>query len=227
MSRGPWIASGLLVAAALSASVIVYPRLPDRVPTHWNVQGQVDGTGDKSWAAFAMPAAMALMIGVFAALPWLSPRKFSVDSFRSTYLAIMVIVVALLGYIHGLTLYAGLTGTVDVARALVGGLMLFLAAIGNLLGRVRRNFYVGIKTPWTLASERVWNDTHRLAAWTFTAGGLIGAALGLAGFLIASTAVLAVAALVPVFYSFAHYKRLERAGALDLDQTPAASPTGP
>ena len=78
--------------------------------------------------------------------------------------------------------------------ALVGGTFLFFALLGNVLGRVRRNFYIGVRVPWTLASERVWNDTHRVAAWLFVACGLAGFVIAVAGLpLVAAFAVLLVA----------------------------------
>ena len=59
----------------------------------------------------------------------------------------------------------------DIGRAMIGGMFLFFALLGNVMGKVRKNFYIGIRVPWTLASDRVWNDTHRLAAWMMVAGG--------------------------------------------------------
>jgi uncharacterized membrane protein len=84
------------------------------------------------------------------------------------------------------------------------------------LGKVRKNFYIGVRVPWTLASDRVWNDTHRLAAWVMTAGGLIGFVLTILGVsIIISIVILVASALIPVVYSFVHYKALERAGQLE------------
>jgi uncharacterized membrane protein len=94
-------------------------------------------------------------------------------------------------------------------------MFLFFALMGNVLGRIRRNFYMGVRVPWTLASERVWNDTHRLAAWLMVAGGLTGFVMLMAGLPVAAAlAVLGVVLVVPVVYSFVHYKQLERRGAL-------------
>jgi uncharacterized membrane protein len=209
--RSYWLFAAGLVLAALAFAAVLYPQLPATIPTHWNARGQVDGRGAKQWAAFALPALMAGMMGFFALLPWLSPRKFEVDGSRATYLFVMVLTVGLFGYIHALSLLAGLRGGMEVGRALVAGMMLFFAAMGNVMGKLRRNFYIGIRVPWTLASDRVWNDTHRLAAWLWVACGLVGFALALSGLpLYVSLAPTAVAALVPVGYAFLLSKRLER-----------------
>ncbi len=211
-AKAYWIIGIVLTALTLGVSVGLFPILPERLPTHWNIKGEVDAYGDRTWSAFLLPICMAGTLGFFLVLPYLSPRSFSVDTFRETSLLIMLIILVMFAYIHGLTLYSGLRGQVDVARALVAGIFLGLAAMGNVLGKVRRNFYIGIKTPWTLASERVWNDTHRLGAWTFAVGGLLGFALALMGWLILATVVIVPAALIPVVYSFLHYKALERRG---------------
>ena len=89
------------------------------------------------------------------------------------------------------------------------------ALLGNVMGKVRRNFYIGVRTPWALANERVWNATHRFAAKTFVLGGVIGlvlTAVGVKGWL--PFAALMGAALVPVVYSLVVYKQLERRGQL-------------
>jgi uncharacterized membrane protein len=128
----------------------------------------------------------------------------------------MVLIIAMEGYVQGVILYASaMAGPIVMSRAMFAGLFLFLALLGNVLGRVRRNFYIGVRVPWTLASERVWNDTHRVAAWVFVACGLAGFLIIIAGLpLLAAFATLLVAVFVPIIYSFVHYKQLERRGAL-------------
>lgn len=205
-----------IVVAAWLASLAVYPSLPQKVPIHWNIRGEVDGYGDKSIAAFVTPAAMLGLLALFQVLPWLSPRQFSLDTFRGTYGFLVSLIMVLFTYIHGLMLWAAYGGKLDLNRALGGGLCLFFALIGNVLGKVRRNFFVGVRTPWTLASERVWIDTHRLAARLFVAAGIVGLLLclvigGPAAF-IATVGLILLAAFIPAIYSLVHYKRLDRQG---------------
>jgi uncharacterized membrane protein len=216
-----WLIALGLTAAIWAASAYLYPGLPDRIPTHWNIHGKVDGYGSKTWAVFLMPAVCLLMLGLFRLLPWLSPKGFQVDTFRPTYEFIMVGVVGLFCYIHAVILYATLRHVAgndqgfDMGRALCAGIFLFFALLGNVMGKVRRNFYMGVRVPWTLASERVWNDTHRVAAWTMVGGGLLGFLIVVSGLPIAAGfGVLIASVIVPVVYSFVHYKSLERRGAL-------------
>jgi uncharacterized membrane protein len=215
MTRNYYIIGAALLAIVLIATAVAYPHLPNTVPTHWDAHGRVNGWSPK-WTLFAIdPGIMAAMLLIFAALPWLSPKHFEVDAFRSTYLYIMVVVLAMMAYVHALILAAALSWAVDVGRAIQGGVCLLFALLGNVLGKVRRNFYVGIRTPWTIANEQVWNATHRFAAKIFFAGGLLGL-IGVilrAPFWLPMTCILA-AALVPVIYSLVFYKQLERRGAL-------------
>jgi uncharacterized membrane protein len=214
MTRLYWIVALTLVVLAWAAAAAMYPGLPAKIPTHWNIHGKIDGYGSKA-TIFLMPGAMLFFLALFWLLPVLSPKNFEVDSFRSTYLFVMVLITGLMGYIEGVILYAVHGGPVDMTRTLFGGLFLFLALLGNVLGRVRRNFYIGVRVPWTLASERVWNDTHRVAAWLFVACGLAGFVTVIAGLpVMAAMALLLVAALGSIVYSFVHYKALERRGAL-------------
>lgn len=221
MTRGYWAVAIGLTALVWAVSAWYYPSLPQRVPTHWNIHGQVDGYGDKQWAVFMMPAFIVIMLAIFAFLPALSPKQFEVDSFRSTYLFILVIVVALFAHVQAVILLAtwqevgGGAKWIDVGRALLGGIFVFFALMGNVMGKVRKNFYIGIRVPWTLASDRVWNDTHRLAAWTWVGGGVVGLIIVLTGLpLPLAVGALLASVFVPVVYSFVHYKALERRGAL-------------
>jgi uncharacterized membrane protein len=219
MTRGYLIFSLALVAGAFIASAVLYAQLPEKIPVHWNIEGKIDGYGSKQWALFLTPGIMLGLLALFMALPWLSPKQFSLDSFQSTYGFIIVVILATMLYIHGLTLWAAAAGQVDITRAMLAGLMIMFGLMGNVMGKVRRNFWVGVRTPWTLASDRVWNDTHRLAAQLFVGAAAIGLVcillpIPLPVITIATIAIIMTAALFPVGYSLVHYKRLERRGEL-------------
>jgi immunity protein, SdpI family len=148
-------------------------------------------------------------------LPWFSPKNFGVDSFRCTYLQIVPVLLCVGAYFYGVLLWADFGHAVNMGPALVGGGCLAVVLLGNLMGKIRRNFYMGVRTPWALANERVWNATHRLAAKTMVASGLVGLALTAAGldfWLV--LAVLMIGLLIPAVYSLTFYKQLERRGEL-------------
>ena len=205
----------LLTAITLLVTGLLYPRLPSNIPNHWNIHGYVDHYGPK-WSLLVLnPGVMAGILALFALLPWLSPNRFEVDTFRSTYLYLMLVLIGVFAYIQAVLLWGALSGRVDTGWAVAGGMYLVLVLLGNVLGKVRRNFYLGIRTPWTIANERVWNATHRLAAKLFVFAGLAG--LVLLGFRVRNWPVflpLMVAVVIPVVYSLILYKVLEHRGSL-------------
>jgi uncharacterized protein len=199
-----------LLGVMAGVSLWLLPQLPEQVPIHWNIQGEPDG-----WAPRGTAILMFSGLGVFMMLflifgQWLSPKGWEVESFRRTFNLIMVYVIGLVVYMHGMSLYSAIRPGLQTERALVIGLMIFFALIGNLLGKTRKNFWMGIRVPWTLANDQVWAATHRLAAWMFVGAGVIGSVLVLLGMpLWTPLVLLALAIVVPIVYSFVLYKKLE------------------
>jgi uncharacterized membrane protein len=212
MKRNLLILELALIAVAIAATLLLYPHLPEQVATHWGIDGQPNGYSPRAMLWAIGPGFLALIVILNGALPWFSPRRFDVNAFRPTYDFILLAVFLMMAYCYGIILWAGVGRPVAIGRAVVGGICFFIAVIGNVLGKVRRNFYIGIRTPWTLASERVWHATHRFAAKSFVIAGIAG--LAMAGLYIAPAVVIGAGALAPVLYSLVYYKRLERRGEL-------------
>jgi uncharacterized membrane protein len=214
MTRKLFLFEILSIAAVFTAIVVLYPRLPAVVPTHWNGNLEPDGYSPK-WALFLLgPGLMAALTLLTRLGPWLSPKRFEVATFRPTYNLMMAMVFCAVAYCAGITLWSAVGHTVHAGRALVGGICLFFILLGNEMGKVRRNFFLGIRTPWSLASERVWNATHRFAAKTFVLGGLL--ALGFTAMDLQKWPIYALlaGAVAPVVYSLVLYKQLERRGEI-------------
>jgi len=119
-----------------------------------------------------------------------------------------------MAHISVVALWAGGGHRIDEGQAVLGGICMLFAVMGNVMGKVRRNFFIGIKTPWTLASERVWNATHRFAAKTFVAGGLLGLAFTTIGLRRWPIFALLAGALAPTIYSLVQYKQMQQRGEL-------------
>jgi uncharacterized membrane protein len=126
----------------------------------------------------------------------------------------MLAVFLMMAYCYSIILWAAAGIHVDVARFVIGGACLLFAAIGNVMSKVRRNFYIGVRTPWTLSNERVWYATHRFAGKCFVVAGLLGLAMALAGAQIVPIVMILAGALAPVIYSLVFYKQLEHRGEL-------------
>ena len=206
------LAALLLVLGMVAA---IYPELPARVPMHWNASGEIDGWGERH-LLLIHAAFMVGMTALWLVLPRISPQRFAVDGFESTWWFSGMLMVCLIAYLQCVHLWAAFRPGFPMERAVLGGLGLLFVLLGNVMGKVRRNFWLGIRTPWTLANERVWYATHRLAARSMVAGGLLPL-LAAFGVLPGAVAVVAmvVSALVPVAFSLIYYKRLERAGTLE------------
>jgi uncharacterized membrane protein len=205
----------LIVLATLAASLLVYQHLPGRIPVHWNAHGEIDRYGPRS-SIFVTTLLMILFMVLWTVLPAVSPKRFTVDDFNNTYWYACLIVVGLLGYIQLVTVWAAYTRTMAMNRPMLGGFAVFVSLMGNVIGKVRRNFWLGVRTPWTLASERVWYSTHRVAGKSMVVAGLLTLAaiiVDLPG--LVAGGLLAAGFLVPVFWSLLYYKRLERNGRLE------------
>lgn len=222
MTRWFYVAVALTAAAFAGSAyvyLVEYDRLPARIPIHWNFRGEPDDfvSKEKPFVPFfLLPTCMAGFLALFFLLPWISPRGFDVGRFRRPFEYTMTVLVAMFGYIHLTALVGSLRQMApgELGRWVVGGIFLFLVLLGNVMGQIRRNFWVGVRTPWTLASDAVWIQTHRLTAWLMVAGGLAAFVAVLAGvsLLWCLVGLLPTIVLVPIVYSFVAYKRLERAG---------------
>jgi uncharacterized membrane protein len=200
--------TAVMVLTATASSVILYPALPALLPIHWNINGQPDGWGDKSWAAFALPTVMAALLLLGETLPRLRRSGRAIAPFLGTFRYVLMVTVGLMGFLHGITLTSALHPQWDMARPLMSGILLSLALIGNVLGKVRRNPYIGVRTPWTLSDDAVWLATHRLAARLLFGVGLIGSAAVWLGVPPAVCfGAIIIAALVPAGYSWLLYER--------------------
>ncbi|MBI3081461.1 MAG: SdpI family protein, partial [Gemmatimonadetes bacterium] len=164
MMRSRWL--GYVVAAlAAAASAWAYPRLPPRVAIHWSLSGQPDGYGSKLLAAVLLPLMILAMRGLLSVLPRIDPKGENYPKFASTYWLIFNGVIVFFGVIHLAVLAYGLGAPVRMDRVVAAGVGVLLIVIGNYITRVEPNWFIGIRTPWTLSSDRVWRRTHRVGGW--------------------------------------------------------------
>jgi uncharacterized membrane protein len=199
----------VLIAAAISLSVL--PRLPERMPVHWDFQGNANGWMPRALGAFFAPVLIVVMWGILSALPSIDPRRENYSKFKSTYDTTVAAVLSLLFATHLIVLAIALGYQLPVRRIISVLVGLSFLVVGNVLPRARSNFMFGIRTPWTLSSERVWASTHRLAGYTMTAAGL---GMIIAGLVLpvgispeAMLVVVAGAILGPAAYSYFIWRR--------------------
>ncbi len=206
-----------LVAIVLAWGFAIWagPQLPDQVVTHWGLDGQPDGWSGKRTLVLVMPLlflATGIIVGL---LPRIDPRRREVAHNAPTYWLLANSILMVLAVVHVATVGYNLGWPVSlptVVSLLVGGLFV---VIGNYLPRMRTNWFMGIRTPWTLSSERVWRRTHRLGGYCFMAAGLLIAATALPGISLPIWGLIVgavAAAVVPVAYSYFCWRAEQEAG---------------
>lgn len=199
----------LLISFSFLSSAYFYNLLPDRVASHWNAQGQVDGTMPKGFSLFFTPAVLLILIVFLAVMPRVDPLKKNIEKFRGDYDRFIVLFAAFLVYVHLLTITWNLGYHFEMGAALSPALGVLFYYVGVLVEKSRRNWFIGIRTPWTLSSDNVWKKTHEVGGKLFKISGAI-ATLGVffPGYMLyfVLVPVLAVAAYL-VVYSYLEYKK--------------------
>ncbi|MBN1247254.1 MAG: SdpI family protein [Anaerolineae bacterium] len=172
------LVSGAVVLVMVAVSGYAWTQIPagTAVCTHWNAAGVCDGWGSRFTGLFLMPIVVAAVVGLFAIIPRIDPRAAHIAASRTAY---TVVWLAMLGFFLAfhVTLMLDVLGRpVPIAMLLPVLTGALFVAIGSVMGRVRSNYFFGIRTPWTLASEQSWVKTHRLGGWLFIAEGVLIAA---------------------------------------------------
>lgn len=163
----------LVLAITVAASFYFYSVFPERVPVHWGITGQVDGWGSRATGAFAIPGMLVGMYILFLVLPYLDPKRERYEQFAKTYLTFRTLIISFLAVIYFIASLSAMGYNISVGfwiPILVGLLFVF---IGNFLAKVKMNWFMGIRTPWTMSSEEVWNKTHRAGSKMFILAGLL------------------------------------------------------
>jgi uncharacterized membrane protein len=208
---GGLILSALFLLILLGAFWWLYPRIPALVPAHWNIHGQVDRYASPINAIAPLFVAMVVLALLTVVLPAISPRGFEIKPFVAVFVFLMLatqafVLILALGILLNA---AGHPAGARVIPALPLGVLLMI--LGNYMGKLRKNFFIGIRTPWTLASDEVWARTHRVAGMLFVPAGVIVVVASLVNApLMFSVGVMLAAAFIALVYSYVIYRRVER-----------------
>ncbi|PYO94103.1 MAG: hypothetical protein DMD62_06595 [Gemmatimonadetes bacterium] len=207
--RSRWF--GLVIAAlAIAVSIWAYPQLPPTVATHWNLSGTPDGFSSRLMAVAIIPIVLLLMTGLFQILPKLDPRAQNYAKFFGTYWLIANTVIAFMLIAHAMIVASGLGYSLKIDRLMPVGVGLLFIVLGNYLARVEPNWFVGIRTPWTLSSDTVWRKTHRTGGWLMVLSGFLVVACAFlphGAFIPVLVAAILIAAVIPIVQSYVLWKR--------------------
>lgn len=202
----------LVVIIAVIASFAVYPMLPDIVPTHWDAEGQVNGLGPGWVGAFLVPLMMAVVLLVFVIIPKIAVFKKNLKAFEKHYWLMALVTELFFLIFYAITLLPNFGIETSFSLLFSLPLSFLFIAIGLLMPHFKRNFFVGIRTPWTLSSDKVWKKTHRFGGTLFIAAGVISLAVSFipGQNILSMVALILVAAVGSVVYSFLEFRKLEK-----------------
>jgi uncharacterized membrane protein len=169
-TKNTLIISIILIAIAISAGAILWNRLPDQMASHWDINDQVNGTMPKFWGVSLMPLITLGMLVLFLIVPSIDPLKANIAKFRESFNLFIVLIIAFMLYIHGLTFawslgYQGF----KMSAAMLPFMGVLFIAVGFMLRKAKRNFFIGIRTPWTLSRDK----THQLGSILFMVSGAL------------------------------------------------------
>lgn len=200
----------IIIACSILLTIIVYNKLPDLVPTHWNTMGEIDKYSPKAFGAFMAPVIMIFTWSGMKFLPKIDPRKKNYEKFDKSYSVIVSILLTFFLVIHAVTLLAALGYSISIEKIIPLIVGVLFIVIGNYLPKSKSNFFYGIKTPWTLSSEVSWRKTHRLGGKLFVVAGIVCI---LSSFLLNGNIkavvffiAIMIAAIVPIVASYFYAK---------------------
>jgi uncharacterized membrane protein len=204
-----------LIAIGLVAGLLLWNQLPEQMASHWNVNDEADGFTTKFWGVFLMPLVTLGMFGLFIVLPNIDPLKANIEQFRGAFNLFIVLIIGFMLYVHAITLVWNLGyQNFRFSMALLPAFGALFFFIGYMFKQAKRNFFIGIRTPWTLSSDSVWDKTHQLGGNLFMLIGVLAFAGSFFGGLTAFWLFfvpLMVSVLFLVIYSYILYRNETKA----------------
>ena len=197
--------TSVVILLPILAGLILWDQLPEQIPMHWNMEGEIDDYCSKSFAVFTFPLIM-LALHLFSFFVTLSDPKnknYSDKILHMIFWLIPIISVGLATVIYSVSM----GNSIRVETVVTVSLGLIFLVIGNYLPKCKQSYTIGIKLPWTLNSEENWNRTHRLAGWIWVIGGFMILVAGFFGVFMLTMAIPLIMALVPTIYSYILHRK--------------------
>ena len=201
----------LLILATFAVALYLYPMMPEQMASHWNMYGEVDGYMDKFWGLFFIPVMSVAMFVLFLILPSIDPMKKNIQKFRKYYDGFILVFTLFFLYLYVLMISWNLGYTFNMMQSLIPAFAGLFYYMGVMIGHARRNWFVGIRTPWTMSSDKVWDKTHKLGGKLFRIFGIIillGILIPKYAFFILMIPAIGVS-LFTVLYSYLEFRSLK------------------
>lgn len=198
-----------IILISFIIGIYLYSKMPERMASHWNIQGEVDGYITKFWGLFLIPFVSFVLYLFFVLIPRIDPLKNNIEKFRKYFDTFIVLLMSFLLYLYLLTIFWNLGFRFNFIQFLVPAFSILFFYTGVLIENSKRNWFVGIRTPWTLSSDAVWSKTHELGGKLFK----IAALISLIGIVFENYAIYLI--ILPIFfvaiyttvYSYFEYKK--------------------
>jgi uncharacterized membrane protein len=216
--RDQSVAMLLLLILPLSLTLFFWTQLPEQIPIHWNSRGEIDGYASKLQFLLYHAGLGAFLFVLFHYLPKLDPKKANYERFGKAYSSMAILTIGFISFINLLILAVALGYSVSMEKVVPVGVFLLMAFLGNYMTTVKPNYFVGIRTPWTLESEYVWRKTHQVGGRIWFFGGILLAALApfvgkdyFFPFIMIGTLSMA---FIPIIYSYWVYRNADQDGLI-------------
>ncbi|MCJ7816672.1 MAG: SdpI family protein [Candidatus Aenigmarchaeota archaeon] len=203
------IAIAGIILLSFAIGIYLYPQMPELMPSHWNAAGEVDGYMPKPLTLFLIPVISLALFGLFLLIPRIDPMKHNIAKFRKYFDRFILLLMGFFLYIYLLTILWAFGLTFQFIFAMVPAFSALFYYAGVLTENAKRNWFIGIRTPWTLSSEKVWDKTHKLGGKLFK----LAAIIGLLGLLFQDYAIWIViipvifVAVYTIFYSYLEFQK--------------------
>ena len=205
---------GLILVSFLTGAYL-YSNMPEKMASHWDANGNVNGYMPKLLGLFLLPVISTILFLTFMLIPKIDPHKGNIEKFRGHFDVFILLLFVFLFYVHMLTMLWNLSYRFNIIQLLAPAFGLIIYCAGIMMENAKQNWFIGVRTPWTLSSEVVWDKTNKLAGKLFKVAGVL-AVMGLifpkyAIFLILVPVILA--AVYPIIYSYQMYQQEIKAGS--------------
>jgi len=171
--RKSTIAVLVMILFSFVIGIYFYPQMPGKMASHWNAQGQVDGYMPKFWGLFLIPFVLVGLALLFTAIPRIDPLKANIEKFIKYYDGLIILFFIFMLAVHFQVIFWNLGIKISPNTIFPIGIGILFFYIGILCENAKRNWFIGIRTPWTLSSERVWEKTHKIGGKLFKIAGII------------------------------------------------------
>ncbi|MCW3980387.1 MAG: SdpI family protein [Candidatus Bathyarchaeota archaeon] len=202
------IAPLLVILLQFLVSIYFYPQMPEQIAMHWNVHGVVDGYSPKLWGLFLLPFISIGLLLLFLAIPGIDPLK-NIERFGKYYWGLVILLLVFMLYLNSVVISWNLGFKFGMFQVLAPAIGILFYYIGVVTENAKRNWFVGIRTPWTLSNERVWDNTHKLGGKLFKICGAL-AVFGIVsewlGLLLMIAPILCIVVYLTV-YSYFEYRK--------------------